>query len=77
MSEGGSWKGLLCTFIGSTITNIPSVNLAVQHNTDHHGDDDDDDDALALELGRTFYFFGVCTHVCVCVHSCVSLHTLL
>lgn len=29
VSEGGSWKGLQCSFIGSTITNIPSVNLAV------------------------------------------------
>lgn len=53
MSEGGSWKGLLCSFIGSTIKNIPSVNLAVQHNTN--------DDALALE---PFYFFGV-ARVCV------------
>lgn len=58
MSEGGSWKGLLCSFIGSTITNIPSVNLAVQHNTN--------DDALVLELGQAL-FFRVCTHVCVCV----------
>lgn len=29
VSEGGSWKGLLCSFIGSTITTIPSANLAV------------------------------------------------
>lgn len=57
MSEGGSWKGLLCSFIGSTITNIPSVNLAVQHNTN--------DDALALELGQTFFIFLV--FVCTCV----------
>lgn len=70
MSEGGSWKGLLCSFIGSTITNIPSVNLAVQHNTN--------DDALTLELGQTFFFLGV--HVrapmCVCVEclrSCSQL----
>lgn len=59
MSEGGSWKGLLCSFIGSTITNIPSVNLAVQHNTN--------DDALALELGQTFFIFLVFLCVCVCV----------
>lgn len=31
MSEGGSWKGLLCIFIGSTITTIPTANLAVPH----------------------------------------------
>lgn len=49
VSEGGSWKGLLCSFIGSTITNIPSVNLAVQHNTN--------DDALAPELRQFFFFF--------------------
>lgn len=60
VSEGGSWKGLLCSFIGSTITNIPSVNLAVQHNTN--------DDALALELRLfiLFYFFGVCMRACMC-----------
>lgn len=65
MSEGGSWKGLLCSFIGSTIKNIPSVNLAVQHNTN--------DDALALE---PFYFFGVarvclkrCSQLCVVTHN--------
>lgn len=77
MSEGGSWKGLLCSFIGSTITNIPSVNLAVQHNTD--------DDALVLELGQ---YFGVCVRVralvCVCVEClkrcsqlCVVTHNSL
>lgn len=33
MSEGGSWKGLLCIFIGSTITTIPTANLAVPHYT--------------------------------------------
>lgn len=66
MSEGGSWKGLLCSFIGSTITNIPSVNLAVQHNTN--------DDALALELGQTFFiFFGM--HVCVCSGVFTAVHS--
>lgn len=67
MSEGGSWKGLLCSFIGSTITNIPSVNLAVQHNTT--------DDALVLEL-RQALFFRVCMHVCVfveCLKRCSQL----
>lgn len=65
MSEGGSWKGLLCSFIGSTIKNIPSVNLAVQHNTN--------DDALALE---PFYFFWCCTCVCLkrCSQLCVVTH---
>lgn len=58
VSEGGSWKGLLCSFIGSTITNIPSVNLAVQHNTN--------DDALAPELRQFFFFFGVSMRVCMC-----------
>lgn len=33
VSEGGSWKGLLCIFIGSTITTIPTANLAVPHCT--------------------------------------------
>lgn len=33
VSEGGSWKGLLCIFIGSTITTIPTANLAVPHYT--------------------------------------------
>lgn len=33
VSEGGSWKGLLCSFIGSTITTIPSASLAVQYYT--------------------------------------------
>lgn len=37
VSEGGSWKGLLCSFIGSTITTIPSANLAVQHCTSNAG----------------------------------------
>lgn len=65
VSEGGSWKGLLCSFIGSTIKNIPSVNLAVQHNTN--------DDALALE---PFYFFWCCTCVCLkrCSQLCVVTH---
>lgn len=68
VSEGGSWKGLLCSFIGSTITNIPSVNLAVQHNTN--------DDALALELRH--FFFGVCMcgvfeEVFTAVHSYMQL----
>lgn len=72
MSEGGSWKGLLCSFIGSTITNIPSVNLAVQHNTN--------DDALAPVLGHAFFIHFsrvfVCTRVrlkppfvCTVTHS--------
>lgn len=33
VSEGGSWKGLLCIFIGSTITTIPTANVAVPHYT--------------------------------------------
>lgn len=61
VTEGGSWKGLLCSFIGSTITNIPSVNLAVQHNTD--------DDALAPELSQTFF---VCEVFTVTQHSYTS-----
>lgn len=81
VSEGGSWKGLLCSFIGSTITNIPSVNLAVQHNTN--------DDALALELRLfiLFYFLVfVCVRVCVeflkrcsqlCMVTCNSLNPFI
>lgn len=79
MSEGGSWKGLLCSFIGSTITNIPSVNLGVQPNAN--------DDAELSNWSRSFlklciYLFSVdCICKCVCgvfpeVFTCVHLDSL-
>lgn len=70
MSEGGSWKGLLCIFIGSTITNIPSVNLAVQHNTN--------DDALVLELRQALFFLVFveclkrCSQLCIVTHNSLN-----
>lgn len=58
MSEGGSWKGLLRSFIGSTITTIPSTNLAVQHYTS------DRDPVLELrpEVGASETFGALSCH---------------
>lgn len=50
--EGGSWKGLLCSFIGSTVTTVPTANLAVLH---HASADDpvlEPGPEFALELFR-------------------------
>lgn len=67
MSEGGSWKGLQCSFIGSTITNISSVNWAVQHNIN--------DDARVLDWVQLLLLPSVGTHTCVfmIVRSCSQL----
>lgn len=37
VSEGGSWKGLLCSFIGSTATTVATANLAVLHHAGGSG----------------------------------------